>query len=55
MENQEQLKQSVLEDIREVLKASILHCDDDNPNEEAFISINRRAHDALLKLERLRV
>jgi hypothetical protein len=55
MENQEPLKQSVLEDIREVLKVSILHCDDDNPNEAAFIAINKRAHEALLKLERLRV
>lgn len=55
MENQEQIRVAVMDKLRLILKLSLPHCDDDNPNEKDFVDINRLAHEALIKLERLRI
>lgn len=55
MENQEQLKQEILNGLREILKSSLPHCDDGNPNEKDFIAINNTAYEVLKRVERLRV
>ncbi len=55
MENQEPLKQEIKTKLKKILELSLPHCDDGNPNEKDFVDVNHLAHEALLRVERLRV
>lgn len=55
METQEQSPPGILEGLKEILEVSYPHCDDGNPNEDAFVKINNLAHDCLVRAEHLRI
>lgn len=58
-------KTEIVEGLRDILKKSLPHCDDGNPNkvlskrgieyEDDFVAINKIAHECLLKIQRLGV
>lgn len=48
-------KTEIVEGLRDILKKSLPHCDDGNPNENDFVAINKIAHECLLKIQRLGV
>lgn len=55
MESQELFLNDVLADLKAILADSLPHCDDGNDLEDQFIKINKAAHSAVMKIERLRV
>lgn len=55
MDSQQAIKNEIVENLKRILKVSLPHCKDDNPNEDVFIEINRLAHESLQRVEVLRV
>jgi hypothetical protein len=55
MQPTEDLKKQIETEIEKILKTSFPHCEDGNPNEEAFIKINQSAYECLLNIRQLRV
>jgi len=53
MESQELFLNDVLADLKTILVDSLPHCDDGNELEDKFIKINKTAHLAVVKIERL--
>lgn len=53
MESQELFLKDVLADLKAILASSLPHCDDGNELEDEFIKINKTAHSAVVKIERL--
>jgi hypothetical protein len=55
MEKQKQTIQEVISELKEILKVTLPHCDDDRPCGDDFISVNQKAYTCLKKLENLSV
>ncbi len=47
------IKNELVERLKEILCLSISRCDDGNPNEEVFVSINTKAYECLKCCEKL--
>jgi hypothetical protein len=46
------LMREAIDGLRKILKESLPHCDDGNPLESKFVSINKTAYDSLQKFEK---
>lgn len=55
MNDKKQIKETILDDLKQILNISYPHCEENNTCSNDFIVINKKAHEILKKIEKLSI